>query len=266
MAISTTTTRPVTGHPYRRLRLAAGWGLAGLLAVHATWRGGLALDLMFAIMKVVGLFSDDEVLPFQPDWFGLLHRSVAAALGAYVAVATLRYQRRTRGACPRCGRGGAPPRERRRPVLGAAYASVVPAFAYAALKLNWGFGGTVGLDDPTLFAGVRPWSPGMGDTAVMAAVGVAVVLAMAHGCPRVPRWLLLTPALIGMVLLLPVGVLGTAAVLAAVTSGEAVTGGMAPWVVVSIYPAFLAWGILLAIVTIGYHVRTRRGCGTCGRG
>jgi hypothetical protein len=265
---TTTTAEAVTAHPYRRWRLAAGWGLVTLLAVHATWRGGLAFDLMFTIMKVVGMASDDQVLPFEPDWWGMLHRSAAAVLAAYVAWTTLRYQRGTRGACARCGRTDVPPRDPRRLAMAAAYGSAVPALAYAALKVHWGFGGALGLQDPTFLAGVRPWSPGMGDTAVMAVVGVAAALAMAHRRPRLPRWLLLTPAVAGLLLLLPVGVLGTAGVVATAASGAGAgsTGGVAPWVAFGIYPTFLVWGILLAIVTVSYHFRTRGGCGTCGRG
>lgn len=302
----------MTGLP-RTLRLVAGWGAVALLVGHAGFRGGIALDVMFAIMKVVGLFGDAEVLAFEPDWLGMLHRSAAVLLAGYLAIVTLRYQRRTRGACERCGRttergeaagagqpAGAPhyhlgpagasaagpagatgrrdaSRRGRTRVpawdmrvwsIRAAYAAAVPALAYAALKLQWGFGGTVGLTDPTVFAGVKPWSPGMGDTAVMAMVGVGVALAMAHGWPRLPRWVLLTPAVIGCLMLLPVGVLGTANVVVAGVTGTLAGqhGGLAPWVVGMIYPTFLLWGVLLAVVTIGYHHRTRRPCRRCGQG
>jgi hypothetical protein len=267
MTITASSTTVVAPRGRRRWPVAAAWAVVALSAVYATWRGGIALDLMFTVMKVVGLFTDDEVLPFEPDWPGMLRRSAAGAVGVAVAVAAVRAQRRGRGACVRCGRTGARSQDPRQIMTWAAYASVVPALAYASLKLHWGFGGTVGLEDPTLFEGVRPWTPGFGDTVVMAAVGVAVVLAMAHGRPRVPRWVLLAPAMVSLLLLVPVGLIGTVGAVAAVASGEFAdrAGGLAPWVAAGIYPTFLTWGILVAVVTVGYHHRTRGRCRRCRR-
>ncbi|QSB13447.1 hypothetical protein JQS43_17810 [Natronosporangium hydrolyticum] len=258
---------PPVGH--RRLRLALGWGAVALLAGHASYQGGLAFDLMTAVMWAVSVVTDAAGVPFHLDWFGMSHRLAAVALGAGIAVATLRYQRRSRGACPRCGRHGhAARRDLTWLIRPASIVAAVPAIGYLALKLHWGFGGTLGLRDPAVFAGVKPWSPGMGDTAVMALIGVLVTFAMAYQRPRLPRWLLLAPALIGCLLLLPVGGISTGYLLLVWLSGDhsAFHGDLAAWVVIAVYPSFLIWGVGLAVVTVGFYFQTRRSCRRCGRG
>ncbi|MGH8794105.1 MAG: hypothetical protein ACRDXX_15850 [Stackebrandtia sp.] len=251
--------------PRRNLKLLLGWGAAALLTLHAAWQGGLAMDVVVGVMWVVEQIAGSAVLPFEPDWFGALHRSAAAGLAAVVAIKTLRYQRVTADRCGGCGRNDRTAvREPSKWSIPLAYAAILPAGGYAALKLQWAFGGTFGLDAPGALGDVKPWSPGFADTAVMAAVGVAIGLAMAYRRPRLPRWILLAPAGLGCLMLLPVGVLGTAGnILGAFSDG--VRGGMSPWVPWFVYGCFLIWGACLAAVAFDYYRRAGV-CRTCGRG
>ena len=251
-------------HPNRAAILALGWGVVAALAVVVTWGRGIAMDLMLTVMSVVDLFGDAAVLPFEPDWTGAGLRALATAVMAAVAWRVIRYQRISRGACGRCGRDGGPVRDRRRAARWAAWLTLPPALGYGALKIGWAFGATIGLADVDIFAGVEPWSPGFADTGVMAAVGIGIALAMAYRRPRLPRWLLLTPALIGCAMLLPVAVLGTIGNIADV-HGAGFTGGLETWVFWFVYTCFAIWGAGLAVVTLEYHYGTRGRCRVCGR-
>lgn len=261
--MTTTTTRP-----RRAAVLALGWTAVAALIVYATWNRGIAMDLMLAAMSVVGLFSHDAVLPFQPDWLGAALRATATVAAAYLAWRLIRYHRVTRGACGRCGRSAtaADPSRRRALALWAAYVSILPAAGYAALKITWAFGGTIGLADPSVFAGIKPWTPGFADTGVMALIGIGVALAMAHRRPRPPRWLLLTPTLIGLAMLIPVSILGTAGNISGANAAAGFLSTMSAWVLWFVYGCFTVWAVCLSIVTVEYHYGTRGRCATCGRG
>lgn len=255
-----------TAHPHRTRNLALGWAVVAGLALAVTWGRGIAMDLLLAVMSVVELFGGSEdVLDFEFDWAGAGLRALGTVALVAVAWRVLRYQRISRNACGRCGRDGEPGRDRGSAAKWAAWVTVVPAAGYAALKLYWGFGGTIGLSDMDMFGDVKPWSPGFADTAVMAAIGIGIGLAMAYRRPRLPRWLLLTPALIGCAMLLPVAVIG----MAGNFTGSNTAGplaGLEPWVTWFVYGCFAVWGPCLAVVTAEYHYGTRRACRVCGRG
>ncbi|MGH8881011.1 MAG: hypothetical protein ACRD0P_27260, partial [Stackebrandtia sp.] len=202
--------------------------------------------------------------PMEVDWVGMPTRVLALTAMVVLLWRLNRYRRISKGACGRCGRDGSASVDRRSLAVWAAGLSAIPAIGYAALKLHWAFGGTIGLTGPDVFADVEPWTPGFADTAVMAVIGIGLAVAMATRRPRLPRWMLLTPALIGCALLLPVAVLGTAGlIIGAFDSTEGL--GLQTWVGWFVYSCFTAWGAGLAIVTAEYHYGTRGGCRVCGR-
>lgn len=152
----------------------------------------------------------------------------------------------------------------------AGYLTVLLAAGYGALKVQWGLGGTVGLADPRAFGDVRLWTPGLGDTGVLALIGMALGLGFARTWRpplRMPRWMPLTAAFVGSVMLVPVGVLGTGLrVAVALGLANPSLEGVSPWVFDVIYPWFLAWGLAMGTAAVGYHHRTRGVCRACGRG
>lgn len=250
--------RPVSGRVI--LGLAAAVGLAGFVSV---WNGGVAMDLMNLAMQVFALFGP-EVLPFRFDPVGASIRFTGLAVAVYIGWRTVRYRRAERGSCVRCGLGDRPARDWSRLGRRAAYLSILPAGGYAALKMHWALGGTIGVDSPSLMGEVNLWSPGFLDTAIMAVIGIGVAIAMTHRwC--LPRLLLLAPALIGLAMLLPVTVWGNISnVISLFGSGEHALG-LAPWTPWYVYACFTVWAACLLVVTVDYVTATVRTCRACGR-
>lgn len=246
--------------------ITLGWVLAGVLTVDATWSGGIAIEMMLVIMTGLGAVFGDTVLPFQISWIGTIHHGVAAALAMFVAWRTIRYQRLTRGACRSCGRGQGPGRNLHRLAVKAAYVSIFPAVGYGALKVYWAFGGTFGLHDKSMFADVKPWTPGFTDTAIEAGIGIVIVMLMIRPQLSIPRWILLGPALIGCVMLVPMSIIGTASNVWHAFVQEQSPMTLQPWVTWYVYGCFTIWGVALLIVTTYYYSHTRKACASCEPG
>ena len=227
------------------------------------WGGGVAMDLMTLFMSVLALFAD-EVLPFSFDPTGAAVRCAALVAAVYVAWGTVCMQRRERGVCVRCGQDDRVGVDRSRTARSAAYVSILPAVAYATLKVHWALGGTVGWDDPAVTGAIGVWTPGFMDTVIMAAVGIFVALGMAHRM-RLPRPLLLGPALVGLAMLLPVSVWGNVGNVVVMLGFAEYPSGLAPWVLWFVYPCFAVWGLCLLTVTVDYAAATSRPCRRCGR-
>ncbi len=261
----------------RGVLLPATWGAcAGLLVVAAD---GIAFDLVGLLMRTVHAITGDPLVVNMPiDWPGLATRVLALAGAVPVGRTALSYRRRSRGSCIGCGRNGSDDRTAggsataravpwARVLRYAAYPAAALAFGYGTLKAQWGLGGTVGLTDPDAFGDVHLWTPGLGDTAVLAAIGVVLAFALAHPWGRrLPRWLPLTGAVVGCTMLVPVGLMGSYGVLNDLLgAGPVAKEGLAAWVFVSIYPCFLTWGLALGAAAWSYHHRTRGTCARCGR-
>ncbi len=254
-AVSLAAVRPGGSALPPRAVVAAGWvAVAALVLVAAE---GIAFDvvglLMWAIETITG-----EIGPVSlgMDWVGFATRVLALIAGALVGMATLRYQRRVRGSpegtgTPTAARWASSARW-------ASYAAAVLALGYGALKAAWGFGSDIGLADPdALGAEVTFWTPGLGDTVVLSAIGVVLALALVQRWGRrIPRWMLLAGAYLGAAMLIPVGLLGSYVTFAG--AGRALDGGLEPWVTFAIYPWFLAWGLALGAAAWSYQYRTRR--------
>ncbi|SCF17885.1 hypothetical protein GA0070607_6517 [Micromonospora coriariae] len=257
--------------------VAARYGLRPIL------RALLWVMCVLAGMAAFGLLMDMITLMFGQavdSWASAAHHALAAA-GTLLLAATARSDHRPPAAAPlraHCGASG--------PVQLAACIGTVAFLPYATMKLVWASGGT--------FAGVSGkemraiserngasgiWltleSWGLDATALLAAIGVFLLWGLVrpwgqvfprwtlflHG-RRVPRWLPLTPALIGAATLAPYGVLGVGYLALATagvvtirrgdfhSSGDALLVG---WIGLA---AFAAYGIALVIAAHSYWLRT----------
>lgn len=214
---------------------------------------GIAFDLVGLLMAAVTAVTGTVgPVGLELDWAGFATRSLALGSAALIGASAMRLRRQLRGP-----RSGSPTLDRWASAgRWASYAAAVLALGYGALKAAWGLGSTVGLVDPELFGEVSFWSPGLGDTAVLAAIGVALALSLtATGGGRLTRWLRIAGALLGSAMLVPVGLLGTYGTLAG--SAAALDGELERWVSFGIYPWFLAWGLTLGVSAWSYHHRTR---------
>ncbi|MGI5487120.1 hypothetical protein [Microtetraspora malaysiensis] len=250
----------------------AGVGLAGFGAT------GIAFDIVGVLMAALAAATGaEEAVQLPLDWPMIAARAAALVVGTALLVSAVRRRRRARCACRRCGRPPVPTstagggrRAWDRLSVGAGYATVVLAAGYGALKAQWGLGGTIGLDDPQAFGEVRLWSSGMGDTALLALIAMALGLGFARTWRpplRMPRWLPLTAAFVGCVMLVPVGILGIGYRIATVLGVAQVSmAGVSLWVFDVIYAWFLSMGLAMGLAAAGYHYRTRGVCRSCGRG
>jgi hypothetical protein len=98
--------------------------------------------------------------------------------------------------------------------------------------------------------------------------GIALPLLLVYRLGRVfPRWMLLLPGAglgTGITAYFGVGLVQT---IAAAVQGQPVDEGTdLPdsffWVAI---PAYVIWGVGLALATYGYYLRTRKSCKYCGR-
>lgn len=251
-------------HTRRRLKEAAGWTAVAVTAgVAGIWGGGIHMDLMNLAMRVFALFGP-EVLPFRFEPVPAAIRLGCAAGAVYMGWRMVRMRRAEQGRCARCGVGDRPRRDRRRLARRAAYLSILPASCYSLLKVHWALGGTVGIADPSVMGEVDLFSPGFLDTAIMAVVGIGVALGMTHRW-RLPRVVLLVPALIGLAMLVPVSVVGNLGnVVSLFITGDHVLG-LAAWTTWFVYACFTVWAVCLLIVTGEYAIATAGACRSCGR-
>lgn len=246
-----------------RVLLWVACGLAGAIAFSL---------LMDAITLMLGQGVDN-------------HASAAnkalAAVGAVLLAATARADRRPAGTAVRA------PSAAPQLVQLAAWAGTLAFAPYAAMKLAWASGGTfAGITGEEMlavserngasgiFLTLESW--GLDPTALLAVLGVFLLWGLVRPWGqvfprwtlflrgrRVPRWLPLTPALLGAATLAPYGVVGsgylTLATAGTVTmrrgdfhsSGDALLVGWIGMV------AFAAYGIALTIAARSYWLRTR---------
>lgn len=253
--------RPAGPEQHRWLAWA---GLAGAALVLLPALTRAPWILLIAIVWVGNKVTrGPQHFDLQPDWFTTA--AVVACILAGAAVLTqVRLDRRlARRRCPRCGRTSpaAGPLQRRLLRVAAAVAILAP-LPYAAIKLAWGLGWTGGLSDPSVFDDVSFWSPGFGDTVIMAALGVATAAAM--GAPlrgRVARLGLGFVGTVGSIMLLPVGLMAAVwLALAALGIEEIHDEAIRDWVFVVVYATFLVWGVALSTLTATYLRGTRPPC------
>ncbi|MDT0447561.1 hypothetical protein [Streptomyces hesseae] len=256
-----------------------------------------ALSAFSLLMDVVGLLFGQGV---DSTPRAVLH--ALGLVGVVLLAATARAHSST--GCPRCG---APhtartaarpaPSAASRRVHAFAWAGSLAFAPYAWMKTTWVTGGTfAGITDDDVLAGARRngasdlWltleSWGVDGTALLAALGVFLLFGLIRpwgqvfprwtlllSGRRVPRWLPLAPALIGVGTLLPYGVVGVGYVSLATAGVLPVRRGDFPtaddtllvaWIGLT---AFAVYGVALAVAARSYWFRTRPVCpGTMGSG
>ncbi|WP_258044465.1 hypothetical protein [Streptomyces sp. SM11] len=249
--------------PWLRVLLLIACGLAGITAFSL-------------LMDVIALLLGHGV-----DSRASTANKALAAVGAVLLAATARSDRLPAGTAVRA------PSAAPRLVQLAAWAGTLAFVPYAAMKLVWASGGTfAGITGEEMlavskrngasgiFLTLESW--GLDPTALLAALGVFLLWGLVRPWGqvfprwtmflrgrRVPRWLPLTPALLGAATLAPYGVVGVGYLALAMTgvvtvrpgdfdtSGDALLVGWVGMV------AFAVYGIALTIAVRSYWVRTR---------
>ncbi|GAA0381565.1 hypothetical protein GCM10009530_35380 [Microbispora corallina] len=252
-------------------------------------------------LAAFGLLMDVITLVFNQtvdSWTATGNRALAAS-GVVLLIATARSHRSSAyGTCPRCGAVHTSSTARRRPEPTAAprrvrllaYAGAAAFLPYAAMKTTWALGGTfAGVSGAQMLATAERngasgvWLTlahwGVDATALLAALGVFLILGLVRPWGqvfprwtlalrgrRVPRWLPLTPALIGAATLAPYGTvgavyaaLGTVGVVT-VSRGDLPTPGDALLVTWFGLGAFAVYGIALSAAAWSYLRRTQPVC------
>ncbi|MEU2855477.1 hypothetical protein [Streptomyces syringium] len=266
-----------------------GWllvGLGALAALATLTRARVLLWTACALSTVCafGLLMDVITLMVNQDvdsTAGFL-KNALGGIGAGLLAATARAD----DARPATGARPAPSPASRDVHL-AAYAGTAAFLPYAAMKVTWAVGGTfAGVSGAEMLAKSEEngasglWltlaSWGLDATALLAALGVFLLFGLirpwgqvfprwtlALGGRRVPRWLPLTPALIGAATLAPYGVLGIGYCALATVGAVRVRPGDFPssadallvsWIGLG---AFAVYGVALTVAARSYWLRTR---------
>ena len=247
--------------PWSRPLAVAAWCVAGaLFAASAV----LLLDVVGIILPGIGVTVD----------LGAFVSRVACFAGGFLVAATaLSYQRHWRGACLACGSSGAPlPSALRtgspRWAWLAAWAAVAGCVVRLAAQLAVGFGSELLNSGATVV---------LFETGFLLA-GTVLPLALVYPWGRlfphwvpllagrnVPRWLVLGPGLV-----LGVGMTAYFGVSLVKIAVETFTGTWEPgagseslWFMWVAVPAYLTWGLGLAVAALAYLRVTRPPCPTC---
>jgi hypothetical protein len=208
----------------------------------------------------------------------LVHQLVVMAGGIAWAGASIRYRRRTAGACERCGRVPSALDERdvawaalwgRRAV---AIAVVIPLL-YVATRWAWALGIPLGMtmDDLRAYVG-NQWLGGV-LLATVAALGALLTTGLIRrwgetmpawvpviGTRRIPPGLAIVPASLMAIVITSAGL----AFVRDVLVGE-MPFRMDEWGVVGPTLLWPVWGAALGVATLAYSYRRRGRCKTCGR-
>jgi hypothetical protein len=232
--------------PRSRVLMGFTWTLAAAwVAVSAL----VLLDFVAGVLPGLGI-------PF--DSVGLLSRLGGLTGAVLLGGTALARQRQLNPDCLRCtgiaGRVSSTPRW----ALAGAWVAVGACAARILAQAAVGFGST-------------PYASSLSMIAFEAGfllAGTALPLLLVYRAGSVfPRWMLLLPgAGLGAGITAYFGVALVQMIVAAL-QGEAVYGGTSLpdsffWVAV---PAYLVWGVGLAVATYGYYLRTRKPCKGCGR-
>ncbi|MEU4213053.1 NYN domain-containing protein [Streptomyces sp. NPDC026206] len=259
----------------RRLLLVMGWAQAVTYCLVLPDYTLLAI-VIFAPLFLVFTFTG---VPGEQDGIGDIlfwHRNNLVILfvgGVLWALASLAYQRRSRGLCVRCGRGGmaaawtapeAVVRWGRKAVL----VSVLSSIPYEATRLAWYFGYPLGITDA--FLEDMQNTDGMLEIGLGLAVASALGSLLTHGL--VHRWGEVWPRWVwfkaGKPVALATAIIPASLVAAVLIPGGVmmIRGGNQPQGWGTNYPAMLwvVWGVALAAATLCYYLRRRGTCQYCG--
>jgi hypothetical protein len=262
--------------PPRRLLLGFAWAIAATLLLVVP--DARVLMLLGYLPALVLLLRADAV-----DW-PAVNQFLCLGGGALWAAAALAYQRRTRGACPHCGRAATGPGRaaHSHPRWGqwATWIAVAAPLPYAATRLAWAFGIPLGVTDEFmalyeadyLAKDVGLWRFTLGG---MALGGAVLTMGLVQRWGEVfPRWIpflagrRVPPALAiapATLVSLAVTVAGLAMLRVAATDGMGFDLGASSWGPGGPVLLWLPWGIALGAATLAYHLRRRGRCRRCGR-
>ncbi|MGK5685373.1 hypothetical protein [Actinoplanes sp. URMC 104] len=208
----------------------------------------------------------------------LANQAFAVLGGVLLARAAVRWQFRTSGACEDCGRddrreGWTSRESAARWGRWAAYLAAFIPVLYAVVRLAWAAGIPLGISEEFLRqlqdTGLVWAGAGLGTFAV---VGAVLTLGLTQRWGEVfPRWM---PGLAGR--RVPIRLATVPATLVAIfvmsasigffTQGDAFADMAVEGLAAAPIATWPLWSLALAAATLGYHLRRRPACETCGRG
>ncbi|MEV6810612.1 hypothetical protein [Micromonospora sp. NPDC051296] len=272
--------RPTAG-PAVRWRvplLSLGWAVAFVLAVVVPDAWVLVLLGYAPILLLGAPFGWPDVDYADVFTWALFVKAAAMFGGLLLGVVVLAWQRRTVGACARCGRAGGDdagwtaPASAARWGRWAGYVAVAVPACYALTRLAWAagipFGISAGMlaelrDTGAVWAGA-----GLGAFAMVGAI-LTLGLVQRWG-ERFPRWMV---GLAGRRVPVRLAVVPAAVVAVAVLAASmgylgspnfwALAGGLSMAAAPILF--FPLWGLALGAAAYAYHLRRRGACGRCGR-
>jgi hypothetical protein len=277
--------------------MTRGWGrgVVRWAMIAFGWAAAVVLVVLLVDFRLLMLVTR---LPFMPVWaftgvpggytvadlipWTRLNLLVLVIGGVLWALATRSYQRRTRGACPACGRNSA------RPSSGwdtpeatlrwgrwAVYVAVFVPLLYAITRIAWGVGIPLGIPQQFYDENVDSGMFVAGFIiAAMAIGGCVLTLGLIQRWGEVyPRWIWFkagkrVPPLLaiipGSVIAMFVLSAGITEIRMAVVHGVGV--GADQWAMTG--PGWLwpIWGVALGAATYAYYLRRRTACVHCGLG
>ncbi|MEU0483576.1 hypothetical protein ABZ260_30855 [Streptosporangium sp. NPDC006013] len=261
----------------RALLLGFGWTVAAALLILVPTVNVLALT-GYAPMLILGApFGWPRGIDYGTVFTWSLGNQVWCMLGGFLAACTvLSWQRRSRGACARCGRGrdfsGA---DRLRIAAWGRRATIVAVvipLLYSVSRYAWLAGVPLGISDEMLrdlWDSGAVWAgAGLGTFAV---AGAILTLGLIQRWGEVfPRWMIglagrrvpIRLAVIPAAYVVPIVISGGLGMTFSPESGHLT--GYSP-VLVATHALWPLWGVALAVATYGYQVRRRGACDTCGR-
>ena len=250
--------------PWSRPLAVTAWCVAGALVAASAV---LLLDVVGLLLPGIGV---------AVDLGAFVSRVACLAGGVLVAATALFYQRHWRGACLACGSSGVPvPSALRtgspRWAWLAAWAAVAGCVVRLLAQLAVGFGGEL------LQGGATVLLFEAGFLLAGTVLPLALVYPWGRVFPRwvpllvgrgVPRWLVLGPGLVlGAGMTAYFGMTLVKLTLETFTSTWEPGAGSEPlWFMWVAVPAYLTWGVGLAIAALAYRRATRPPCRACLNG
>lgn len=240
----------------RKSRLAVVGGAAVTVAVGASG----AMFLLDIVGVLIGhLFAGENAL------VSMSSRAACVGLAFALGWATVRYRRRMRGACERCGRVH-DVRHAETPwwAVTGAWIAVIGCLVRVTAQIS------VGFDDNGFFPSVSLYVFEGGFLLAGTLLPLALAYRFGRVWPRwvlglagrrVPRWLVLGPGAVFSVGLITYFGIGFAQIIIAEFTGEG--EGAFMWVAI---PAYWFWGLGMAAAAFSYFRLTRPACRACGRG
>ncbi len=284
--------RGVRSRALRPFLITGGALLAGVLLLLMT-----ALDLLvkfgYIPYALVSLFSGAAFgRTFRESLiqWATIHQLLCLIGGFLWLAATVCYGRRSRSACPYCGRrdgseGWQGPNQAARWGRIAVYVAMVAPVFYALTRYAWALGFPLGMSQEHLRRGQvsGAWISGL-FLATFGLVGASLMLGLVQRWGEVfPRWMIglagrrvpialaIVPASFVAVLLIVGGItiwsslggMSARMVAAGLERGQIILEIIS---VVGPTLLFPVWGVALAVAALGYYYRRRGPCSVCSRG